>query len=190
MQETAREAIKAQNLRVLQIASVDELNIPETEGPVSFTATVVTQPEIEVPNYKGLTVQPRATEVTDAEIEESIENLRDQAADFADVTEDRGARMDDFVVVDYTGTIDGKPVHEVFPKAGKPLSGNQDFWIKMTDEAFFPGFCAAIVGAKVGETASSRRSSCGFPGRRDAWAEDPVRSDAERASSEDPARAE
>jgi trigger factor len=45
-------------------------------------------------------------------------------------------------------------VHEVFPKAGKPLSGNEDFWIKMTEEAFFPGYCAALVGAKPGEARS------------------------------------
>jgi trigger factor len=54
--------------------------------------------------------------------------------------------------VDYTGTIDGKPVHEAFPKAGKPLSSNEDFWIRMTPEAFFPGYAAALVGAKPGET--------------------------------------
>ena len=79
--------------------------------------------------------------------------------------------MEDFVVVDYSGTIDGKPVHEVFPKAGKPLTGNEDFWIKMTDEAFFPGFCAALVGAKPGETRDFRRRSAGgFPGRGNARA--------------------
>jgi trigger factor len=55
-------------------------------------------------------------------------------------------------VVDYDGTIEGEPVHVKFPKAGKPLSHNKDFWIKMTDEAFFPGYCQALVGAKVGET--------------------------------------
>jgi trigger factor len=153
VQETTREAIKDKSLRVLQIASVDDVNIPEIEGgPVSFTATLVTQPEFELPNYKGIVVQARSTEVTDKEVEESLEQLREQGSDFEDVKEDRGAAMEDFIVVDYEGTIDGKPVHELFPKAGKPLTTNEDFWIKMTDEAFFPGYCAAIVGAKVGET--------------------------------------
>jgi trigger factor len=43
-------------------------------------------------------------------------------------------------------------VHVKFPKAGKPLSHNADFWIKMTDEAFFPGFCQQLVGANIGDT--------------------------------------
>jgi trigger factor len=151
VRDSAREAIQSKGLKVLQIASVDEVNLPD-EGAMSFTATLVTHPEFELPVYKGLVVHMRSTDVTDAEIDESIEQLRDQAADFNDITEDRGAAMEDFIVVDYSGTIDGKPVHEIFPKAGKPLSSNADFWIKMTDEAFFPGYCSALVGAKAGET--------------------------------------
>ncbi len=148
--ESTRQAIAEQKLRVLQLANIEDVLISD-DNRMSFTATVVTQPQFEVPQYKGIEIQTRATEVTEAEIDESIENLRDQASDFEDVAEDRGARMEDFIVVDYSGTIDGKPVHEVFPKAGKPLSGNTDFWIKMTEEAFFPGFCAALVDAKPGD---------------------------------------
>lgn len=149
--ESTRQAIAEQKLRVLQLANIEDVLISD-DNKMSFTATVVTQPQFDLPTYKEIEVQVRSTEVTDAEIEESIENLRDQASDFTDLKEDRGAQMDDFIVVDYTGTIDGKSVHEVFPKAGKPLSGNKDFWIKMTEEAFFPGFCAALLGAKPGET--------------------------------------
>jgi FKBP-type peptidyl-prolyl cis-trans isomerase (trigger factor) len=93
--------------------------------------------------------------VTEKEIDESLENLREQAADFTDVPE-RGAAMDDFIVVDYEGTIDGEPVHKLFPKPGKPLSGNEDFWIRMTPEAFFPGFAAQLVDAKPARLVSSR----------------------------------
>jgi trigger factor len=153
VQDSAREAIKRKGLRVLQVASVDEVEIPELEGSAaSFTATLVTHPEFELPNYKGLVVRMRPTDVTEQEIDNSLEQLRDQAADFVDITEDRGAQMEDYVVVDYRGEIGGQPVHELFPKAGKPLTSNDDFWIKMTDEAFFPGFCAALVGAKPGES--------------------------------------
>jgi trigger factor len=152
IRDTMQEAIKSKGLRVLQVASMDEVNIPEEAGSVSFTATLVTHPEFELPVYKGLVVPMHPTEVEEKEIDQSIDQLREQAADFVDVAEDRGAVMDDYAVVDYKGTIDGKPVSEVFPKAGKPLTTNDDFWIKMTEEAFFPGFCANLVGAKPGET--------------------------------------
>ena len=147
--DSTREAIQKHQLRVLGVQNVEDILIGD-DKKMSFTATVVTQPQFELPNYKGLPVALKSAEVTDAEIAESIENLREQAADFIDAPE-RGAAMDDYIVVDYSGTIDGKPVHEVFPKAGKPLTANEDFWIRMTDEAFFPGYCAQLTGAKVGE---------------------------------------
>ena len=150
LRESTREAIAEKKLRVLQVTNVEDVLLGEDKR-MSFTATVVTQPEFELPNYTGLVLESKSTELTEAEIDESIENLREQAADFADVA-GRPAAMEDYVVVSYEGTVDGKPVHESFPKAGKPLSGNDEFWIKMTDEAFFPGYCAQLVGANPGET--------------------------------------
>ena len=148
LNDSTREAIQQHQLRVLGVQSVEDLEIGDDK--MTFTATVVTQPQFELPNYKGLAVAVKSAEVTEKEIDESIENLREQAADFIDVPE-RGAVMDDYIVVDYSGTIDGKPVHEIFPKAGKPLTANEDFWIRMTDEAFFPGYCAHLVGAKAND---------------------------------------
>jgi trigger factor len=148
--EAAREAIEERKLRVLRIASVEEIELGDDQR-MSFTATLITHPEFELPDYKGLAVEVKQTEVTDADIDAALEDMRDQSADFIDVPE-RGAEMGDFVVVDYEGTISGQPVHEMFPKAGKPLTSNNDFWIKMTEEAFFPGYCAHLVGARPGET--------------------------------------
>lgn len=148
--DAVREAISNEKMRVLTLANYEDVELGEDKS-MKFTATLVTQPDFELPQYKGLVVPMKNTDVTDADVDESLENLRDQAADFVDAkTETAG--MGDYIVVDYKGTIDGKPVHELFPKAGRPLSGNEDFWIKMTEEAFFPGYCQALVGAKVGET--------------------------------------
>ena len=150
---TSFEAILEKKLRVLQLAHYDDIEFGEDDR-LNFTATVVTEPEFPLPNYKGLIIRALPLEVEEAEIDASLESLRDQGADFQDITGDRGAEMGDFLVIDYTGTIDGTPVHEVFPKAGRPLSGNDDFWIKMTDEAFFPGYCKALLGSRPGDARS------------------------------------
>ncbi len=150
LSESCREAINEKQLRVLSVAEVEDVEIAD-DKTMRFTATLVTAPEFELPDYKNIPVERKGTDVTEAEIDESIENLRNQAAEFTDVPE-RGLQMDDYAVVDYTGTIDGKPVHELFPKAGKPLSANKDFWIRLTPESFFPGFSEQLLDAKVGET--------------------------------------
>lgn len=149
LNDATRDAIKQENLRVMAIQNIEDVELNDDKS-MKFTATLVTQPDFELPQYKGLVVPMRSTDVTDEEIAESLENLRDQAADFSDVT-DHPAGMGDYIVVDYKGSIDGKPVHEVFPKAGKPLSTGEDFWIKMTEEAFFPGFCKALEGASAND---------------------------------------
>ena len=150
LRESTWEAIREKQLKVLQISNVEDVQLG-ADHQMSFTATVVTHPHFELPEYKGIAVTPSSTEVSDADVDQAIDALREQNADFTDVT-DRPAQMEDYIVVDYVGTIDGQPVHEAFPKAGKPLTQNEGFWIKMTDEAFFPGYCANLVGANPGET--------------------------------------
>ena len=151
LSDACRSAIEERKLRVLSLSEIEDVEWGDDKS-LKFRATLILQPEFDVPDYKGIPVTVPSSEVTDKEVEESIEALREQQADFPEVSPARPAAMEDYVVVDYDGTIDGEPVHVKFPKAGKPLSHNKDFWIKMTDEAFFPGYCANLVGANVGET--------------------------------------
>ncbi len=149
MSESVREAITEKKLRVLSIENVEDVEFAADKA-LRYTATVVTAPEFEIPDYKGIVVQEKSVAVTEEEVNEAIENLRERSADFTDVAE-RGLQMEDYAVIDYTGTIDGKLVQEVFEKAGKPLSTGADFWIRMTPEAFFPGFTGQLIDAKAGE---------------------------------------
>lgn len=151
LSESCKQAVQEKGIKVLSLTQVDDVEIGEDKS-MKFTATLITRPDFELPVYKGLVVPLPSTDVTEEEIDKSIEELREQAADFVDVAGDRGVEMNDFVVIDYRGTIDGAPVSDRFPKAGAPLSGNDDFWIHMVHEAFFPGFSEALVGAKKGET--------------------------------------
>ena len=151
LSESCKQAIQEKGIKMLALSQVEDVEIGD-DKTMKFTATIVTQPDFQLPVYKGLVVPLPSVSVTEDEIDKSLNELREQAADFADVTEDRGAEINDFVVIDYRGTIDGVPVSEKFPKAGQPLTGNDDFWIHMVEEAFFPGFTNALVGTKPGET--------------------------------------
>lgn len=149
--ETLDEAVREKGLRVLSVRSVDESQMSDSRE-FSYSATLVTVPEFELPEYKGIPVTVPAEEVKEESVDEALEALREKYADFEDMTEDRGAQMEDFVVVDYRGTSNGTPLEEAFPKLGKILSQNEGFWIRMTEEAFFPGFCQNLLGIRVGET--------------------------------------
>src|ERR1700745_1759254 len=66
--ETTREAIREKGLKVLSISDVDGVELPP-EKVMRFTATLITSPEFELPEYKGIQVKVSPNEVTDQEVE-------------------------------------------------------------------------------------------------------------------------
>src|SRR5437660_3989126 len=144
-----REAIEQKKLRVASLTNLEDVQFGEDKS-MRFQATVVTAPEFKLPDYKKISVELPAAKVTEAEIEATLERLRDQTADFVDV-QGRGAQMEDFVVVDFEGTVDGKPIGEVAPQASKNLHGGQKFWLHLAADNFLPKFCEQIVGQKPDE---------------------------------------
>jgi len=147
-----REAIAEKKLRVVSLNDLSEVEFGEDRS-IRFRATVVTAPEFDLPEYKNIPIELPDTQVTDAEIEAALERLRDQAADFVDVT-DRDLAMEDFAVIDFTGAIDGVPISEIVPEASKNLHGGKKFWLHIAPNNFLPKFCEQLVGTKRGETRS------------------------------------
>jgi trigger factor len=133
------EAIAEKQLRVVSLTDVGDVEFGDDRS-MRFSATVVTAPEFELPDYKNIAVQLPATAVSETEVNEAIERLRDQAADFVDVPE-RGLAM-------------AVPLSEVVPEASKNLHGGKKFWLHLAPENFLPKFCEQIVGMKPGETRS------------------------------------
>jgi trigger factor len=60
--------------------------------------------------------------------------------------------MDDFAVIDFEGTIEGRPISEIAPEASKNLHGGKKFWLQMGPENFLPNFCEQLIGQKKEET--------------------------------------
>jgi trigger factor len=148
--ETTREAIREKGLKVLSISEVDGVELTP-EKVMRFTATLITSPEFELPEYKGIQVKVPPNEVTDQEVEQNLQKLRERHATFSDV-EGRALEMNDFAVIDYATTLEGRPLLEVEAKAPKILGGGTDFWIKLDENTFLKGFSDRLVGMQIGET--------------------------------------
>ena len=144
------EAIEQEQLRVASLANIEDVQLGEDKS-MRFRATVVTAPEFELPEYKNISVQLPETNVSEQEVDAALERLRDQSADFVDVPE-RGLEMDDFAVIDFEGTSDGKPISEIAPQVSKNLHGGKKFWLRLAPDNFLPKFCEQIVGQKPDET--------------------------------------
>jgi len=81
-----------------------------TEGkPFKYSAVVDVNPEIEVKDYLGVPVKARRIRVQKNEITARLDQLQNLHAQLKTTGEERVVKEGDFVLIDFQGTIDGKP---------------------------------------------------------------------------------
>ena len=147
LSESYRKAIAEQKLRVVGQPDIEEIQFARGQ-PYQFAVTLETAPEFELPEYKGLPVKREMAVVTEEDIQRALNVLREQRAVYTDV--DREVKVGDFVVVNYTGTCDGRPITETAPTA-RGLTEKKGFWLHVQKDSFIPGFTEQLIGAKAGE---------------------------------------
>ena len=143
------EAVKAEGLDEIALADVQDVVHDASGG--SFVAIVEVKPVFKLPAYKGLKVESRDVTVKDGDVDAQIERLRMNFATFEDAKEGEAVGDGDFVQIDYSGTVGGKPILEVAPEA-KMVAGAQGFWTQVEEGRFLPEILDALKGMKVGES--------------------------------------
>jgi len=148
------EARTKQSLTILGIAQIEREQFG-ADGSYLLAVEVVTEPEMAMPNYKGIAVEVAKMDVTDEMIENYLDNTRKQHAKPVDV--DQASRPGDIAVVSYTATLDGNPLAEQVEKEVGPLASGEGHWIDLPEEGaepreFIPGLAAAALGMSAGES--------------------------------------
>ncbi len=132
------EAVKEADIELVARPVVDVTAVSKADG-FTFKATCVVKPEVSVKNYKGIKASKEVKEVTDEDINNEIERLRNRNARTISVS-DRAAQNDDVVVIDFDGSVDGVPFD-----GGKA----EKFDLTLGSGQFIPGFEDQIVGHNV-----------------------------------------
>jgi len=145
--DSYRKAMEERKIDVIGYPDIEEIQFGRGQV-LQFAATIETSPEFELPEYKGLPVKREKKDVSEADVEKALNLLREQQTKFE--TAARPAANGDVVVVNYTGTSDGKPLTEIAPTA-KGLTEQKNFWVDMKTDAFIPGFAEQLNGAKAGD---------------------------------------
>ena len=143
-----RKALEEQKLRVVGNPDIEEIQFSRGQ-PLQFAATVEIAPDFELPDYKGIPVRRENQAVTEADVERAFDILRDRQATYKDVA--RPVQMGDFVVVNYSGTSEGKALTDFAPTA-KGITQQKNFWLHVASpDSFIPGFTEQLIGAQAGE---------------------------------------
>ncbi|HWN93977.1 MAG TPA: trigger factor [Methylomirabilota bacterium] len=145
MGDSYRAALKDHKLEVVGYPDIEEIQFSKGQA-MQFAATIETAPEFELPSYRGIVAQREKRSVTEEDIDKALKLLADRVSNFNNV--EREAKEGDMVVVNYTGTADGKPLTELAP-AAKGITEQKAFWVEVKPDSFIPGFAMQLVGARA-----------------------------------------
>jgi len=142
------EAVRENKLDPIEIVDFQEPSIILGQ-PTTFSVTIEVAPAFDLPEYRAYTLSIPLPAVTEEQVTEMLASVRRQHATFEDV-QGRTAQTDDLVQVDFTGTLEGKPIDEVDP-AAKGLGKASGFWVSLNEHAFLPGFAEGLKGTSIGD---------------------------------------
>jgi trigger factor len=145
------QALEEHKLSPVDVPSITNISPFEKSSPLNFTAVVEVRPQFELGTYEGIEVKDAPTEVTEEELNETIDRLRDMYAQL-EVVEGRPLAGDDTAIIDFEGFREGKSIE------GAKAS---DHMLALGTKSLIPGFEEQLVGMNRGET---RTIKVNFPG--------------------------
>jgi trigger factor len=139
--EAYMQAIKETGLEPIDRPQVDLVQMEEGK-PLIFKATVEVKPEVQLGQYIGLEATKQETEITDQEIDEEIQKLRQRHAQMVNL-EEGTAELKDITMIDFEGFVDGTAF---------PGGAGTEYSLELGSGSFIPGFEEQLIGVKAGET--------------------------------------
>jgi len=141
VQQGFYRAVTEQKLRVAGYPRFEPAAAQADKENFQFSATFEIYPEVKLGELADKEVEKPAADVTDAEIEKTIEILRKQRTRFNRV--ERAAATGDRVIIDFKGTIDG-----VAFEGGS----SENFPFVLGQGQMLADFETGVTGLKEGET--------------------------------------
>ncbi len=139
MQSTLYEALAQEKLNPAGAPAIDPTNLEQKDG-LQYTAVFEVYPEFELTPCSELKIEKPVTEITEQDIDDTIESIRKQRIRWEDK---QGAAVDgDQIVMDFTGTIDDEPF-----EGGKA----ENFQLVLGAGRMIDGFEDGLKGVEAGD---------------------------------------
>ena len=133
------DAVKEKGIEPVDRADIEVMQVGK-DG-YSFKATVTVKPEVSIEGYKGIEVEKKVAQATDAEVDAELSRMQAQNGRVIAV-EGRAAQDGDTAVIDFEGFVDGKAF-----EGGK----GEKYPLELGSNSFIEGFEGQVVGHNVGD---------------------------------------
>ncbi|MBM9463269.1 trigger factor [Aeromicrobium sp. YIM 150415] len=137
------EALQEQTLQPLGQPEIDLAKFDDGSD-IEVTAEVDIRPSVELPDLKGIELEVEDAEVTDADVDEQLEALRERFATYTEV--DRPAADGDSVTIDLSAAQKDGTLIEEAQASGLPYQVGKATMIEGLDEA--------LIGLEKGASAT------------------------------------
>ncbi len=148
--QAVNDAIPGLYDKAIADSEIQPLGTPEVDissldygHQLTFTVEVETRPEFDLPDLSALTVEVDGTLTTPDEVEEYLTSVRERFASLKSVQ--RPVEDGDFVSIDLSASVDGKPVEDA------QASGLS---YQVGSGSMLDGLDEALTGLSAGETAT------------------------------------
>ena len=114
----------------------------ERDKEFHYTAVFEIIPEFEVKDYIEIELKKQIREVKEEDIERVLNQIRERGAQAKPIGEDREVRTGDYLIIDYVGTVDGKPIKDLKAKDAQVIVGDKKLIAEFEDN---------LIGIRKGE---------------------------------------
>lgn len=138
--EWYNQALQDTKIQPLSQPDIDLAKFVDGE-PIEITAELDVRPELILPDVSKIEVTVEDAAVSDSDVDEQIDALRERFATFSEV--DRAVQTGDFLTIDLSAAQDGEPI-EAAQADGMPYTVGKALMLEGLDEA--------LIGLKAGES--------------------------------------
>ncbi|MFO0997135.1 MAG: trigger factor [Alphaproteobacteria bacterium] len=128
-----------------------EITSADPGADLAFTVAIELLPEIKPMDFKAIELERLEVTVGEDDVTKEVERRAAQVKRTEPITEARASQKGDVVVIDFAGTIDGKPI---------PGGKAEGYHLELGSGVFIPGLEDQLIGVKAGE---HRSVSARFP---------------------------
>jgi trigger factor len=141
LQRSFYESSQSSNLKIVGSPQFEVKTTDKNAEQLEYSATFEVYPEVVVGDLSGISIERLVYEVTEADVETTIANLRKQRATFEKV--ERAAQIGDRINIDFVGKLNGEAFH-----GGEA----NDLTVVLGAGNMLADFEAGVIGMKAGTT--------------------------------------
>lgn len=139
--ESTLKAINENNLRPAMRPKIEVKTFDEATG-LEYNMAIEVLPEIKVMDVSTIKLEKLTAKPAPEALKEALARIAASSKTHEKVEEKRAAKTGDVLVIDFDGTVDGKPF---------PGMKGADFALELGSKSFVDTFEEQLVGAKVGD---------------------------------------